>query len=217
MQKLSSIARLVLAAACGVGLFWLAEGRTTTSAQGVPQRHPAIGAWFGRAVQACPAGVAPSACYQGRAAGTLYMTPTLHEDGTFLGADTFELLAPPAGPHTAAMGEWSATSPTGFAAEYTFIQNTFPTPKAASMQPVRFRWQGQVIDQNTATGTVNISIVRPLPLRWERLWPGEFPQLPEEMADMLAPPHAFVTDPSTCTTADCPAVYKFTLKRYGKS
>lgn len=176
--------------------------------------HPAVGSWFGRAIQICPQGVAPSACAFGLQAPALFMTPTLTADGLFLGNDTFSLEGPPFGPHTTAHGSWVATSSTEFNADYLFMVGTFP-PVANQFVAVRFQWRGQVIDADTAVGYVNAWFMPEIPLKWTPLAANEFPSYPPEALAALKPPTAFIKDPNTCPDKDsnCPLVFKFTIKR----
>jgi len=178
-----------------------------------PATHPAVGSWFGRAVEVCPQGVAPSACANGQAASALYMTPTLTADGLFLGNDSFALLPAPFGPHTTAHGSWTPTSTTEFTAEYVFMANTYPPTSNATVTGYRFRWQAQVISSDTAVGYVNLYVLPAVPIVWTPLQPDEFPSLPSEALAVVTPPVGVVKDPSTCMTAGCPLVFKFTIKR----
>lgn len=174
--------------------------------------HPAVGSWFGRAVQVCPAGVAPSACSGGQPASALFMTPTLTADGIFLGNDSFALLGAPFGPHTTAHGSWVPTSPTDFTAEYVFMSPTFP-PVADTVSGFRFRWLAQVISADTAVGYVNLYILPAVPVTWTPLQQDEFPSFPGEASGFVSPPAGVVKDPSTCLASGCPLVFKFTIKR----
>ena len=184
-------------------------GATAVGQNGV---HPAVGSWFGRAIQVCPQGVAPSACAFGLQAPALFMTPTLTADGIFLGNDTFSLEGPPFGPHTTAHGSWVATSSTEFTADYVFMVGTFP-PVADHFVAVRFQWRAQVIDADTAVGYVNAWFMPEIPLKWTPLAANEFPSYPAEAAAALKPPTAFIKDPTLCSTDPCPLVFKFTIKR----
>ena len=47
--------------------------------------HPAVGSWFGRAVELCAP--ADETCPK----AALYMTPTLYVDGNFVGNDSFAI------------------------------------------------------------------------------------------------------------------------------
>jgi hypothetical protein len=166
--------------------------------------HPAVGSYFGRAVQVCAPG-AP--CPQ----IALFMTPTLTGDGLFIGNDSLTLGGAPFGPHTTAHGEWVPTSKTGFVADYTFML-TAPTP-TPSITALRFRWLANVINRDTIVGYVNIYFFPPIPVEWEPLAANQFPSFPDEGLGTITPPNGVVTDPATCTTAGCPLVFKFTVKR----
>src|SRR5262249_61545332 len=90
------------------------------------QGHAAVGSYFGKAIELCATGVAPSACAFGNPALALMMTPTLYSDGMFIGNDSFAIGQAPFGPHTTAHGQWIATSATEFTADYTFMLNAYP-------------------------------------------------------------------------------------------
>ncbi|RPJ84953.1 MAG: hypothetical protein EHM13_02600 [Acidobacteria bacterium] len=185
--------------------------QTTLSTTG----HPAVGSYYGLAVQVCPSGVAPSACVDGRPAAALLMTPTLVSDGLFVADDSLALLGAPFGPHTTAHGSWVPTSGTEFSAEYVFMTNPFP-PMASgvSASGLRARWQGKVVDADTLVGWVNAYFLNPVPVRWTRLILEEdFPTLPPEAAPFYTAPGGFIKEPSLCRTDGCPQVFKFTLKR----
>ncbi len=174
--------------------------------------HPVIGSWFGRAIQVCPQGVAPSACAFGLQAPSLFMTPTLNADGNFLGNDTFAISGPPFGPHTTAHGSWIGTGATTFTADYVFMVPSWP-PKDNTFVPVRFQWQGQVIDAETAVGYVNAWFLKAVPLQWVALGDNEFPSFPSQATAALKPPTPFYKDPTLCPADPCPLVFKFTIKR----
>jgi hypothetical protein len=175
--------------------------------------HPAVGAWFGQAIQICPAGVAPSACNQGTPAYTLFMTPTLFSDGLFVADDTAALGGPPDGPHTTAFGSWVPTSPTEFTADYLFM--TIPYPYLANaLAGLRARWVAKVIDANTIVGWVNGYLMPKVPITWRPLQYDEYPTIPAEGLVFATSPNGFVKDPATCRTPGCPVlVLKFTVKR----
>ncbi len=179
--------------------------------------HPAVGSYYGKAVQVCPAGVAPSACFFGTPAASLLMTLSLTADGQFIGIDSTTLLSPPVGPHGEAHGSWVATSPTGFTAEYVFLAPQNPPPvKGVFAAGVRARWQAQATDADTLNGWVNAYFLGPVPVEWQRLaLDEEFPTLPSEAAPYYAPggDAPFYKNPSLCLTAGCPLVFKFTVKR----
>lgn len=199
---------------CGIALL-VAASITTLAAQSRPNfaDHPLVGSWFGKAVQLCPAGVAPAACAGGNPAVVLFMTPTVAADGTFLGNDSLDLLSPPLGPHTTAHGGWIPTSRNGFRADYVLMLGTFPKQVQPTISAVRFRWAGEVISADTAVGFVNAYFQPPLPLTWSRLSPGEFPGLPREADALVTSPPQFYTDPGDCRGPACPLVFKFTIKR----
>ena len=179
--------------------------------------HPAVGSWFGKAIQVCPQGVAPSACANGQPANALFMTPTLTADGLFIGNDSFTLLAAPFGPHTTAHGSWAPISSTEFSAEYVFMTVTYP-PDAKTISGYRFRWFAQVISADTAVGYVNLYTLSAVPLTWTPLLPNEFPDFPDEALGFVTPPVGVVTDPTLCRPEKegCPLVFKFTIKRVTK-
>ena len=174
--------------------------------------HPVVGSWFGKAIELCPQGVSTSACAFGLPAASLYMTPTLAADGTFLGNDTFSLQGPPFGPHTTAHGSWVGTGTTTFNADYVFMVWSFP-PVSDEFSAVRFQWRGQVVDADTAVGFVNAWFIKGVPLGWTRLGANEYPSLAPEAISALKPPTAFIFDPTTCPRDPCPLVFKFTIKR----
>jgi hypothetical protein len=176
--------------------------------------HPAVGSWFGKAIQVCPQGVAPSACANGQPANALFMTPTLTPDGLFLGNDSFALLPAPFGPHTTAHGTWKPTSSTEFTAEYVFMTVTFP-PVGGTVSGYRFRWAAQVVSADTAVGYVNLYPLPAVPVTWTPLQPNEFPAFPDEALPFVTPPEGVVKDPTSCRPEvdGCPLVFKFTIKR----
>ena len=175
--------------------------------------HPIVGSWFGKAVQLCVS-AAPSACVGGNPAITLLMTPSLYGDGNFLGNDSLTLGGAPFGPHTTAHGSWTPTSSTAFVTDYAFMLPTFPPPPGGpTIQGLRFRWSGNVINPNTTVGFVNIYFSTPIPLTWQGLLGNEFPTFPAEANSIVTTPVGVVTDPTTCTQPGCPLVFKFTIKR----
>ncbi len=206
------MAKMTLAKlACLLGAVLILDG--PAAAQGLSTaNHPAVGSWFGQAIQVCPAGVAPSACANGQPAATLFMTPTLTADGLFVADDSFTLLTPPFGPHMTAHGTWTPTSATDFTAEYVFVTRTFPASTDA-FSGVRARWVAKAFDANTLIGWVNAYFLPNTPLKWAPLLEDEFPVLPSQAAAFVTPPVGFVKDPALCKTAGCPQVFKFTLKR----
>lgn len=173
--------------------------------------HKAAGSWFGRAVQVCVRGVAPASCTgsEGLPARALLMTPTLTPDGIFLGNDTLAFDAP----HLTAHGMWRATSRTGFEADYAFVNSRIPGFGENTVSALRFRWQGEVLDDNTLVGYVNAYLILAVPIWWQRLAPDEYPGFPSEALPVVTRPSGFVTDPGTCRTDGCPLVFKFTIKR----
>lgn len=175
--------------------------------------HPAVGSWFGKAIQICAAGTAPSACANGNPAVTLLMTPTLTGEGLFIADDSLTIGGVPFGPHTTAHGQWIATSSTEFIADYMFMLNAFPPPGGIQVAGLRARWAGQVISANTIVGWVNAYLLPPVSGAWSALLSNEFPTLPAEAAPYVTAPTTFIKDPSLCQTAGCPLVFKFTIKR----
>lgn len=151
-------------------------------------QHPAVGSWFGQAVQLCATLKDPS-CYQ----VTLFMTPTLLSDGGFVAGDTLELGGPPFGPHTTAHGQWIATSPTDLIADYVFILNGSTT---GTMSVLRFRWLASAIAEDTMTGYVNAIFGPDVPLVWQNITPSQSPTLPSQATPALTPPVLFYTDPA---------------------
>lgn len=175
--------------------------------------HPAVGSWYGKAIQLCPAGVAPSSCSGGQPAVTLLMTPTLTGEGLFVADDSLLWVGAPFAPHTTAHGQWYPTSSTDFVADYIFMLGPFPPVPYLAVSGFRARWQAHVVDANTIVGYVNGYATPPVPLSWQPLAENEFPTFPPEAADIITPKNNFVTDPATCKTQGCPLVFKFTLKR----
>jgi hypothetical protein len=198
---------VVLTASIGVlPAAHLAASSEEGNAHGKTANHPAVGSYFGRAVQLCAAG-AP--CPQ----IALFMTPTLTGDGLFLGNDSLTLGDAPFGPHTTAHGQWVPTSKTGFIADYTFMLPPTPPTPTPTVSALRFRWLADAIDDQTLVGYVNIYFFPPIPIAWEPLAANQFPALPPEAAGAVTSPAGVVTDPSTCTTIGCPLVFRFTVKR----
>lgn len=193
----------------------LAFGRGAAQTALSTADHPAVGSYFGKAVQLCPSGVAPSACVEGRPASALLMTPTLTSDGLFVADDSFTLLLAPYGPHATAHGSWVPTSKTEFTAEYVFMTRPFPpVASGVSVTGVRASWQAKVIDPDTVVGWVNAYFLDPVPVEWERLaTENAYPTFPQEGYQFVTAHPNFIKDPSLCRTAGCPQVFKFTLKR----
>jgi len=178
--------------------------------------HPAVGSYFGEAIQVCPSGVAPSACVDGRPASGLFMTPTLTGDGLIVADDSLTLLGAPFGPHSCAHGSWVPTSRTEFTADYVFLTRPFPpVASGVAVTGLRARWQAKVVDADTLQGWVNAYFLDPAPITWTRLArESDFPVLPPEASGFITPPSGeFIKDPSLCRTDGCPQVFKFTLKR----
>ena len=187
----------------------LAAGEDAQPKWSASAQHPAVGSWYGKAVQLCPEPV--SAC----AKAALTMTPTITVDGHFIGNDTFAIAGAPFGPHTTAHGIWTAVSPTKITADYVFMDIAFPQGTFPSTGAARFRWQAEVVDDNTMVGYVNFWPCPPVPTMWESL-PGanDYPTLPQELKDAVACPKVFITDPKQCTfNADCPLIFKFRILR----
>lgn len=197
---------VLTAAMCALPAARLAASPDEANAHGKTLNHPAVGSYFGRAVQVCAPG-AP--CPQ----IALFMTPTLTGDGLFLGNDSLTLGDAPFGPHTTAHGQWVPTSKTGFVADYTFMLPPTPPTPTPTVSALRFRWLANVIDADTIVGFVNIYFFPPIPVQWESLGANQFPGLPSEASGVITSPAGVVTDPATCATLGCPLVFKFTVKR----
>src|SRR5207245_10448426 len=60
--------------------------------------HPAVGAWFGKAIQICLAGNAASNCEFGNPAITLFMTPQIWPDCNFIAYERQAVATPPLRP-----------------------------------------------------------------------------------------------------------------------
>jgi len=178
----------------------------------VERYHPAVGSWIGIAVQVCQAGVAPAACSPAGPAITLFMTPTLSSDGTFVADDTLTLQGAPFGPHTTAHGRWIPTTSTEFVADYAFMLNNYP-PAQYSISCLRARWLAEVIDSDEIVGYVNAYIVPNVPIGWERLSTGEFPSFPTEGLPVVTSPQNFYKEPGECQGQGCPLVFRFRIKR----
>jgi len=177
---------------------------------GVQIPLPWIGSWFGKAEQLC---ATPATCQN----VSLFMTPTLTSDGLFLGNDSLALGGPPFGPHTTAHGQWIATSPTAFVADYIFmLPGTAATTTApATLTVLRFRWQAAATEFNTLQGYVNIFFGPNVPETYETLTGTQFPVIPAAADFALTPPLNFYTDPTTCSSGPpaCPLIFKFTIQR----
>ena len=206
MKIYSRISRIALMVAA------LSAGASLGQAQGFfGQRfefpHPAIGSWFGRAVELCAPGDAtcPKAA--------LFMTPTITSDGNFIGNDSLTLAGPPFGPHTTAHGHWVATSGTDVVVDYVFM---LPGTDATTVNALRFRWQASVNSYNTMVGFVNIYFGPPIPVKWEALATGSFPSFPDELQIPLISPAKFYTDAAQCPAgpaSGCPLIFKFQIQR----
>lgn len=206
MARTRAFIGLAATGAIALGAMQIGTAQNVTTAN-----HKAAGSWFGRAVQVCVQGVGPAACTgsDGLAAQALLMTPTLTTDGMFLGNDTLSFQAP----HLTAHGMWRATSRTGFEADYAFANSRLPGYRENTVSAIRFRWKGEVFDDNTLVGYVNAYFTKSIPIWWQRLEPDEFPGFPSEALPIVTSPSGFVTDPGTCRTDGCPLVFKFTIKR----
>ena len=179
-----------------------------TPKKNADSQHPAIGSWYGKAVQLCPDPV--SACPK----AALTMTPSIMADGQFIGNDTFSIAGFPFGPHTTAHGIWTAASPTRITADYVFLNIPSSTGGVACTGAARFRWQAEMVDDNTMAGYVNYFPQPAIPTTWESLGPGENPTLPKELVDAVAVPPKFYTDPKECNfNPSCPLIFKFCIKR----
>jgi hypothetical protein len=144
------------------------------------------------------------------------MTPTISQDGTFLGNDNFAIGGPPFGPHTTAHGVWSATGPNSITADYLFMSTASVTATFPSTGATRFRWQAEVIDADTMVGYVNVYSGDPVPLVWESLAPDQYPTIPKEGKSVCAKPPQFYREPSKCTiypASSCPLIFKFKILR----
>ena len=168
--------------------------------------HPAIGSWFGRAVQLCA--FSDTKCFK----VALFMTPTLTGDGQFIGNDSLALGGPPFGPHTTAHGRWVPVSNTDIIADYVFM---LPGTTAASLSAVRFRWEASTVGFDSMVGFVNIFFGPEIPIVWEDLTAPQFPSLPAETIPTLTPPAKFYKDPAFCATGPpaCPLIFKFKINR----
>jgi len=179
-----------------------------------------VGSWYGKAVQLCAPGSAPSACAGGFPAITMFVTSTLTADGRFVGDDSLQFGGPLLAPHTTANGQWFPLSSNQFIADYVFMAAPYP-PVPNSVATFKARWLGTVVDESTILGFINIHISpTPVPLQWERLGPDQFPSFPPEAGRIVAPAGAFIFDAFFCglaTGTDCPLVFKVTLRRVGPS
>ena len=211
MKTLAKLA--IIPAALAVPLFISAtekaEAGNARSSSVRSGGHPAAGSWFGKAVQLLPSG-APGPGI------ALYMTPTLTEDGLFLGNDSLSLGAPPFGPHTTAHGRWAPTDRDSIVADYLFMLPGPPddstVPPTSSIVAARFVWEADVIGRNTMVGHVNIQIGAPIPEDWESLTPdGDPVTLPEAAMDLVDAPAEFYSDPAAAPPGVL--VFKFKIQR----
>ena len=179
-----------------------------TPSKPATQPHPAIGSWYGRAVQLC--GEPLSACPK----ASLTMTPTISADGAFVGNDTFAIAGAPFGPHTTAHGVWTAVSPTKITADYVFLNVAIPDTSIPCTGAARFRWQAEAVDANTMVGYVNFFPQPGAPNVWEQLGKDDFPTVPLEIQNAVKPPEKFYTDPKECNfNPACPLIFKFKILR----
>jgi hypothetical protein len=178
---------------------------STQLTQSIQLPHPAIGSWFGKAVQVC---ASAATCFN----VTLFMSPTLTQDYNFVAGDTLELGGPPFGPHTSAHGRWIPTSSSSIIADYVFM---LPGSAASNISVVRFRWQATATDYNTMQGWVNATFGPYVPVAYESLTASQFPTIPNEASFALTPPINFYTDATACPSGPpaCPLIFKFTIKR----
>jgi hypothetical protein len=168
---------------------------------------PWVGSWFGFAQELCATGDAT--CPQ----ASLFMTPTIYADGNFIGNDSFAIGGPPFGPHTTAHGQWTATGPDGFTADYVFM---LPGTAATNVTALRFRWVATLTSPTSMQGYVNIYFGPQLPLSWTPLAANTFPTLPSALSFFLTPPTTFYNSPSTCPggpAAGCPLIFVFSIGR----
>lgn len=190
------VVRAVIVATVFAGLIAAASDPAQAGSR---RSHPAMGSWFGKAVQLTPDGSPGLA---------LFMTPSLYADGNFVGNDTFSLAGPPFGPHTTAHGTWTATGAKSFSADYVFM-----LPSADGFAAgARFQWVGEATSRDRLVGYVNIAINPQIPLRWEDLGENEFPELPAAGRELVRVPEMFYTDPAEAA-ADNVLVFKFTIRR----
>ena len=186
---------------------WLAPAQVFPVAQVFPTQHPAVGSWFGIAVESCATG--DTTCPQ----ASLYMTPTIYADGNFIGNDNFSFGGPPFGPHSTAHGQWVPLSGDSILVDYVFM---LPGADATTINALRFRWQAFVTSPTTMQGYVNIYFGPPMPVAWQSLTATQFPTIPSQQIVPLTPPTAFYTDPSLCPggpAAGCPLMFKFSIQR----
>lgn len=192
------------------GLMAAAAGASQANAQGQFDffgPHPWVGSWFGFAEQLCATG--DSTCPE----VSLFMTPSIFADGNFIGNDSLALGGPPFGPHTTAHGQWQATGPQTFTADYVFM---LPGTAATNITALRLRWEGIVTSPTQMQGYVNIYFGPEMPLSWTNLPSSQFPTIPTAQQFFLTPQPVFYTDPSKCPggpAAGCPFIFKFSIGR----
>jgi len=173
--------------------------------------HPAVGAWFGMAVEDCIGDPATNCGGLGLPAITMFMTASFFADGNFLGNDSLAIGSAPFGPHTTAHGQWVQTSPDGLVADVVFL---LPAPISSSTSGVHIKYSATVISPMEMVGYVNIYVAfPPLSLAWQQLGPGEFPTLSDTANALVAAPEGIFTQQSQCTAVGCPLVFRFTAQR----
>ncbi len=180
---------------------------------GLRENHPAVGAWFGKAVEDCIGDPESNCAGLGLPAVTIFMTPSFYEDGNFLGNDSLALASAPFGPHTTAHGQWNPTSRKGLVADIVFMLNPFPPTTIPSTGAVHIKYSATVTSPDEMVGYVNLYFAPPLELAWQQLSPGQFPTLPEAANAVLASPDEVFTAQSQCTSAGCPLVFRFRVRR----
>lgn len=189
---------------------------TTTPAEtliwvAIQGSHPAVGAWFGMAMEDCIGDPATNCAGLGIPALTFFMTESFFADGNFLGNDSWAVGGPPFGPHTTAHGRWVQTSPDGLVADAVFL---LPAPISSAISGVHIKYSATVISPMEMVGYVNLYITfPPLPLAWQQLGPGEFPTLSNTAKDLAVAPEGIFTAQSQCTAQGCPLVFRFTAQR----
>lgn len=202
---MSKYARIIMFGCIGV-----LAGGAQANAQGLYNYlgpAPWVGSWLGFAEQLCATG--DSTCPE----VSLFMTPTLIADGNFYGDDSLVLGGPPFGPHTTAHGQWIATGPRSFIADYVFM---LAGTAATNITALRFRWQASMVSPTEMEGYVNIYFGPEMPLSWTNLATSQFPTLPSALQYFLTPQPNFYTDPSNCSGGPangCPYIFKFNIGR----
>ncbi len=184
-----------------------AQGRGT----GLLEHHPALGAWFGKAVESCVGDPATNCAGLGLPALSLFMTPSFYADGNLIVNDSLAIGGAPFGPHTTAHGQWIPTGQNELVADMVFM---LPAPVTGSVSAIHIRYSAAVIPPNTMVGYVNIYVsFPPLPLSLEVLGPDDFPTLPSTATDLVISPNNVYTDQNQCTVMGCPLVFKFKVLR----